>query len=58
VPIYTYRCPRCGCTTEKTRKVEERNQPVPCAECPSFMEAAPASPAPYFPGAATWRGGR
>lgn len=52
---YVYRCPRCGVTTEKSRKVEERHDPVECVECKAPMVLAPAAVAPSFPGAASWR---
>ena len=30
VPIYEYHCPRCEHTTEKVRKVADRDKPVEC----------------------------
>lgn len=57
MPFYTYRCPRCGVTTETQRKIAERDTKLPeCVECHHPMHLAPSAPSPSFPGADSWRG--
>lgn len=33
MPIYVYKCPNCGATKERTRKVADRDKPLMCLEC-------------------------
>ncbi len=35
MPSYEYHCHKCGHTFETMRRVEERDQPLPCPECES-----------------------
>ena len=35
MPIYEYRCTRCGQQYEKIRRVTERDRPAECPECKS-----------------------
>ena len=33
MPNYLYKCPICKDEVEETRKVEDRNEPLPCYYC-------------------------
>ena len=35
MPIYEYRCEKCGITFERLRKLREADQPVACPRCES-----------------------
>lgn len=55
MPIYTYKCRRCGNREEEFRKVDERNEPEQCNCCGAPMDLVPSVPAdgytsgyPYF----------
>ena len=36
MPSYEYDCRKCGLVFEMMRKVEERDQPLPCPQCESI----------------------
>ena len=38
MPVYEYKCPMCGAATERTRSVEERDEPLWCGECDVAMQ--------------------
>lgn len=38
MPTYSYRCESCGCLTNRVRRIPQRNDPVPCAECGGTAE--------------------
>ena len=33
MPVYVYRCPKCGKVFEATRRMADRNDPIECPEC-------------------------
>ncbi|MDX1978934.1 MAG: zinc ribbon domain-containing protein [Bryobacteraceae bacterium] len=33
MPIYEYRCPKCGSTFEKLRRISESSEPTDCPKC-------------------------
>lgn len=56
MPLYVYECPRCNVTTERSRKVDDRNKDLPeCPECHHAMPLAVTAPQGSFPGADSWR---
>jgi len=33
MPVYEYKCPKCGAVYEETRKIDDRDKPVTCPKC-------------------------
>lgn len=33
MPIYEYRCPKCGTSFEKLRRFAEADEPIECPQC-------------------------
>lgn len=33
MPVYEYKCPKCGAVSEETRKVDDRDRPFTCPKC-------------------------
>jgi putative FmdB family regulatory protein len=49
VPLYEYRCPKCGKTFEKIQKFSDRPR-AKCPECGVFAERQISAPAIRFKG--------
>lgn len=66
MPLYVYRCPRCGKVEELQRKIADMDAPVYCTgacdngtrSTPQYLDRVPTAPSGSFPGADSWRGGR
>lgn len=62
MPIYVYKCDRCGESLEVQRKIAEMDHPQECPVCRAedlcriLMKRQIAAPARSFPGAGSWRG--
>jgi putative FmdB family regulatory protein len=57
MPLYVYRCPKCGREAEEQRSIEERDVGPKCPTCRHRMPRVPSVPtAPTgFPGSDDWR---
>jgi putative FmdB family regulatory protein len=62
MPLFEFRCERCGGTVEEIRPISAMDEPCACPKCSrevGYMiraERVISAPAPQFPGAASWRG--
>lgn len=45
MPIYVYKCPKCGCVEEYFRSIESRLERVVCLLCHKDMELQMRAPA-------------
>ncbi len=50
MPTYDYACNACGARFERDRKVEHRDEPLPCPVCESPARRKPVSPKLLFKG--------
>lgn len=55
MPIYEFKCPRCGVTAERQKKIADMDKDPPtCVECNQTMQRVVALVARHFPGASNW----
>ena len=38
MPVYEYKCPKCGTVYEETRKIDDRDKPFTCPKCKASAE--------------------
>ena len=45
MPVYTYRCPKCGMSAEELRKIDARHDPFTCPNCEgdTLLEITPVA---------------
>ncbi len=42
MPVYEYRCPKCGIDFELMRRIDEMNEPALCPRCGAKAERLPS----------------
>ena len=55
MPIYTYKCPKCGATVQEVRTVADRDVSPPCVPCLTWMDRIPEGP-PVHSSSWGWHG--